>query len=992
MRTARLQILSSLSALAALTAAALLLLDDGPASAAGNSVTAPDTVGDVGWYTSLALDTSGNPVVSYRDNTNGDLKLLHCNDPDCAGGGESITTPDTAGDVGWYTSLALDGAGNPVVSYYDNTNTNLKLLHCNDPNCAGGNESITAPDTAGDVGLHTSLALDAAGNPVVSYYDLTNFDLKLLHCNDPNCAGGDESITAPDTVGNVGQYTSLALDDAGNPVVSYYDSPYNGLKLLHCNDPNCAGGDESIRAPDYGSFIGQYTSLALDSAGNPVVSYYDATNYNLKLLHCNDPDCAGSNDSITAPDTLGNVGRYTSLALDGAGNPVISYHDSTNGDLNLLHCNDPDCAGGDDSITAPDTARDVGWFTSLALDGAGNPVVSYYNATNANLKLFHCGDSNCVGGNSITAPDNGISTHISLALDGAGDPVVSHFAPLNGLKLVHCNDPNCAGGDESSTTPDTASSVGEYTSLALDGAGNPVVSYYDGTNGDLKVLHCNDPNCAGGNESVTAPDTAGLVGWHTSLALDATGNPVVSYRDNTNVDLKLLHCGNPNCTAGNSITAPDTVGSVGQYTSLALDGAGRPVVSYYDATNGNLKLLHCGNANCSAGNSVIAVDTGGDVGQYTSLALDGSGNPVVSYYDVTNGNLKLLHCGNANCTAGNSITAPDTGDDVGQYTSLSLDGAGNPVVSYYDATNQDLKVLHCGNANCTAGNSITAPDTPDAVGSYTSLALDGTGNPVVSYYDATNVDLKLLHCGDPDCAGTGKPPPTPTPTRTNTGTPTATATATRTPTRTPTPTLTPTQTATPTRTSTPALTVTPTSTPTRTPTPTLTPSPTRTPTRTPTPTQTRTPTPTATSTPTGGCPDFDGDTLCDGVDLDDDNDGCTDAQEQGSNPALGGMRNPLLFWDFFDTPTNTGQRDAIIATGDIQRVVQRFGTTHVPPLSKSAALAQALSTPPPSGYHAAFDRSPPSPGADPWDLNGPDGSIAVNDILLVVLQFGHTCA
>src|SRR3990172_1045985 len=226
---------------------------------------------------------------------------LSASPPDTAfAAGNSITSPDTTGDIGRWASLRLDGFGFPVVSYYNRAEDRLKVLHCGDANCIAGN-SIVTPDP--NTGLHTSLRLDSSGFPVVSYWDAdagTN-DLKVLHCNDANCAGGDESITSPDTGGNVGQWTSLALDGSGNPVVSYRDSTNNDLKVLHCNDANCAGGDESITTPDSAGVVGSFTSLALDSGGNPVVSYcaqlpsFLCTD--LTLLHCNDANCAGGDES-----------------------------------------------------------------------------------------------------------------------------------------------------------------------------------------------------------------------------------------------------------------------------------------------------------------------------------------------------------------------------------------------------------------------------------------------------------------------------------------------------------------------------------------------------------------------------------------------------------------------------------------------------------------------------------------------------------------------
>jgi alpha-tubulin suppressor-like RCC1 family protein len=123
--------------------------------------------------------------------------------------------------------------------------------------------------------------------------------------------------------------------------------------------------------------------------------------------------------------------------------------------------------------------------------------------------------------------------------------------------------------------------------------------------------------------------------------------------------------------------------------------------------------------------------------------------------------------------------------------------------------------------------------------------------------------------------------------------------------------------------------------------------------------------------------------------VDSDLDGCADARERGQTQQTGGRRSEFNFWDLFDTPQYNAspERDRTVSVGDISRTVARFGSS-----GAATTVADALLTPaPPPAYHAGLDRTDDPSSMEPWDLLGPNGSITVQDISLVVAQFGHNC-
>ena len=115
-----------------------------------------------------------------------------------------------------YVGLVLSLVGGAAVGLAQTNGSEGEAI----PATAAPTWQTETVDSSGDVGKYSSLALDDDDNAHISYMDVGNFDLKYARQ-----AGSTWQTETVDSSGSVGAYTSLDLDSGGRPHVSYLALP-----------------------------------------------------------------------------------------------------------------------------------------------------------------------------------------------------------------------------------------------------------------------------------------------------------------------------------------------------------------------------------------------------------------------------------------------------------------------------------------------------------------------------------------------------------------------------------------------------------------------------------------------------------------------------------------------------------------------------------------------------------------------------------------------
>ena len=394
---------------------------------------------------------------------------------------------------------------------------------------------------------------------------------------------------------DLGRFSAIAALPGQGLFVSAYDGQYGDLVVVAYEldggllsstwldgvpDGSVTYGPSGPRGgiEEPGPDVGRYTDIAA-SADRLYVSYYDVTHGDLKVA-IREP--TGQWSTQTVDGELGDVGLYSSIALDGHGRPGVAYFQlGAEASSALDGCPAPRPSGAPKLVTALKFAR----AKTPTPSGPGDWVVK-------SLSCLASPASPCDGCSGTCALVNARPACLSPASGCPTCTGAQACVSLNGT-------PTCATRSTSAALKDVPLGVGVFASLAfrqdeaLIAAMRRAETDAGTPKGELVGFTVAADNSTSGPVVL---DATGDTGFHPDVAIEpASGRIAVGYHDFTSKAFKLylgsiFRSGVQSEIIDSGKDGSGTESFVGTDSAILFGGDGGMLAVYQDATHGDLKL------------------------------------------------------------------------------------------------------------------------------------------------------------------------------------------------------------------------------------------------------------------------------------------------------------------------------------------------------------------------------------------------------------------
>ncbi len=443
---------------------------------------------------SMSCPQSDNCKIIYLTNSKRDgserlLKFKDCDDVQCDTGtivvldGAMSCMLDNCSDsrrVGQNMSLDCPSSANCKITYYDETNMELRFVNCNGEVCGAGATILIdgGPDCAlancvsgQDIGDFPALDCPTADNCKVAYYQRTpNGGLRFADCDNADCSAGTVSVldgqaacalTGCLAVRSPGAFKSISCPAADDCKIAYHSNNDSALYFADCDDEACSSGTvalldgaASCSLSDCTESLDVREAISMDClvSDDCKIAYHDYGNSDLRFIDCNNATCSIGSSTLldgrsgcvlTGCNPSGSNGLSHSISCLSTDDCKISYYSTTSQHLRFADCNNADCSTGTVSLldgfanctlSGCSSSNDGQFSSALDCSLATDCKIAYTSSTV--LRFADCDSAGCTSGSMATA-DRGYPLSWLQLYSTAGvaipDAIVSKEITISGL-------------------------------------------------------------------------------------------------------------------------------------------------------------------------------------------------------------------------------------------------------------------------------------------------------------------------------------------------------------------------------------------------------------------------------------------------------------------------------------------------------------------------------------------------------------------------------
>lgn len=376
------------------------------------------------------------------------------------------------------------------------------------------------------------------------------FESRLLWSGDP--IGSDFQVNFSYTSGEQSVPT-VAVDASGNFVVAWQSYGQDGNNFgIAAQRYNAQGValDSSFVVNTYATNIQRAPSIAMDAAGDFVIAWEslggDGNSYGICARRFNREGQSLGNEFVVNTTTAGSQ-LDCDVAMDAQGNFAVTWDDGDN--VYMRRYNSAGVAQGNQALVNTYTADEQA-YPAIAMSANGSFVVAWANSTQFGVKdgifaqQFTASGSPQGGEIQVNTFIDRTQQHPAVAMDGSGNFLVIWQSKVGQSPTFYYNisgqrfsSLGIALGSE--TQLNSTAGVDQYSSVAMDSAGNYVVTFSGsgGSSVGLRAQRFYGSGFPNGGEFRVNTSIAGNK-QYPSVGMKPDGDYVVAWGDTGDVSAR----------------------------------------------------------------------------------------------------------------------------------------------------------------------------------------------------------------------------------------------------------------------------------------------------------------------------------------------------------------------------------------------------------------------------------------------------------------------